>query len=96
MTATPKGWVARNAWPIMIVIVAGVAVIAGVEVLDAFVGGEPAATTPGNAEDGPAGALAIAALIKPLLFLGVGAALTFGVRRLIRAGTAARTRRPRT
>ncbi|WP_114590838.1 hypothetical protein [Euzebya pacifica] len=96
MTATPKGWVARNAWPIIIVIVAAVVVIAGVEVLDAFVGGEPATATPGNAEDGPADALAIAALIKPLLFLGVGAALTFGVRRLIRACTAVRTQRHRT
>ena len=96
MTAPPKGWVARNARPIMIVIVAAVAVIAGVEFLDAFVGGEPAIATPANAEDGPAGALAIAALIKPLLFLGVGAALTFGVRRLIRAGSAVRTQRHRT
>lgn len=30
MTATPKGWVARNAWPIISVILAAVAVIAGV------------------------------------------------------------------
>ena len=83
-----SSWLSRNSGPIGIVVAASILVIVGFEILDAFVGTTPTAPTTETVGDELEGAAAFAGIIKVLLFLAVGGALTLFVRsRLSRASS---------
>ena len=77
-----RGWFARNAMPIAIVVLASAVVIGLFELLDAAAGSAPAAV---GAEDAElVGLASVAGLIKVRVFLGLGALIARPLRRRLR------------
>lgn len=77
-------WLRRNARPVALILIAAAVVIAGFELIDAVSRPGPVAGD-APADDELEGVASLAGLIKVLLFVVVGGAITAPLRRRLRA-----------